>query len=369
MSVTIQRIVSESYLPVPTDSPDQGLDTLWAYAGVSLRDQRRMLSPQAAECPRVSDILAWMETLDINTVGAALLFGVTRPTISARYLSDDPDHRVVMGTRKMLRAALLTGFYRHHPHAPLYSAAMTLLDNLISSGEIDNIFRPLIHARRDQPNDLDRIRDGVVAMLRPAEVTETSYPSYVQWCNTRGIKYPMGASREPYELVPRELPNVKGDYVRQFFYKRDFSNCTLSGEFAEAVFLECQFDGAVLSGNFTGAELLSCTGAGVTLSGDFDFALFTSVLWDVSAVTGTFRNARLRRTMFANVDGMEIDVRQFAGCEGLASYVDARLPNVSTIEGRTTLQSWTESFPEARLWAQTCTEGQPMGDALHDRYF
>lgn len=369
MSEPIQRIIVESALPTPTGEPNEDLYSLWAYAGVSLKELRNTLHITSPDCPRVANIREWMEALDLNTVGVAALFGVTRPTVSARYLSDSEDNRVPMGTQKMIRAALLTGYFRHHPHAPLYTSAMNILDGMIGSGEIDNVFRPLVVAKRDQPDDLDRIRLGVVAMLRPDDATQATEYSYVKWCRSRGINIPVGESREPYHLTEKELAKMSGDFNRQFFYRANFTECVLSGEFTEAVFVDCVFNDAVLSGDFTGAEFINSTSTNVSLNGTFDFAQFSVVAWDVIECQGTFRHSRLRRTAFINQNGLDIDVIVFDGAEGLASYVDVCLPNVKTIEGRTVLKGWLDVFPEAKFWSQTCEEGMPMGDALHDRYF
>ncbi|PHM52064.1 MULTISPECIES: hypothetical protein [Xenorhabdus] len=368
------RFVENSYLKETTEAMQAQLkETVWFYMQGNLAETRELLrwGPKNPACPRVSDIRAWMKILDLNTVGIARLFGVQRTTVATNYLGPKLDKQVGMTVPRLLRAALLTGYFKHNPDAPQYYAAMSLLDEIIKNGELDTIWCKIVQAKRKgaKPEVIDQLRQSAIATMCPQYPVSLSDASSMTGSDNKIPPKKVRPSREVYRMEAADKRRLNKDYSRHVIVDEDFTGATLDGIYNETVFVNCIFNKTTFVGQFYDAEFYQCQGTEILLNGLFDRAQFYEARFDVLELKGSFTFSRLISSFFGNPDGIEAKPEQFAGAEGILSYVDISLPEPRTIQGRETLSKWIQIFPAAKAWSRTTQPGTPMGDVLHAAYF
>ncbi|PHM35956.1 hypothetical protein [Xenorhabdus innexi] len=368
------RFVENSYLKEPTEEMHPKLkETLWFYIKGSLAHTRELLrlAPSNAACPRASDVRGWMEILDLNTVGIARLLGVQRTSVATNYLKPDLEKQVGMTAPRLLRAGLLTGYFKHHPDAPQYYAAMGLLDEMVKKGELDKIWYTIVNAKKHgaKPEVIDQLREAAIATMCPQYPMSLSDPGNVAGSDDKSAARKVRPTREVYRMEAADKRRLNKDYSRHVIVDEDFTGATLDGMYNETVFVNCIFNQTKLVGQFYDAEFYQCQGTQILLNGFFDRAQFYEARFDVIELKGSFTFSRLISSFFGNPDGIEAKPEQFEGAEGILSYIDVRLPEPRTIDGRETLSKWIQIFPAAKAWSRTTQPGTPMGDVLHDAYF
>lgn len=366
------RIVNASYLrPLNPDIEEDIYRSLWYYVSGSLKETRALIKKESDTCPRSYDVRDWMDMLDLNTVGLAKLLGVRRTSVANNYLLDIADTKIGITAPRLLRAALLTGYFKRHPEAPQYFSAMSMLNDMVQSGEFDDIWITVAEAKAKgmKPSYVDRMRAEALANLRPHEVVSVDDEEYQEWLAVKQMKLRAKPARDIYALKVGDLQKMERDYTRTVFIDKNFSGVVMSGMFNESVFINCVFDNTKFTGNFVDTEFYSCRGTGTFMNGLFDRTLMVNTTFDVEELKGSFTFIRMRNSYFGQPAGIQASTAQFAGGEGIRSYVDVPLPEHRKISGRAELAQWIDIFPDAKFWAHNTEPGTPMGDALHDRYF